>query len=58
MTSAALADANRAIREAATATAEWLVQDEDRDGLTNRQELELGTLPPKKHGVLSKGTQR
>jgi eukaryotic-like serine/threonine-protein kinase len=28
-----------------TATATWLLQDDDRDGLTNGQELQLNTLP-------------
>jgi serine/threonine protein kinase len=30
---------------AKTATAVWLAEDEDKDGLTNQQEEELGTLP-------------
>jgi hypothetical protein len=30
--------------EAATATKTWMEQDDDRDGLTNGQELDLGTL--------------
>jgi len=32
---------------AATATETWLAGDDDRDGLTNRRELELNTLPLK-----------
>ena len=47
-TAEALAGANQATIEAATATATWLDGDDDRDGLTNRQELELGTLPSKR----------
>lgn len=43
-TAAQLAGANQATIEAATATAIWLDQDDDRDGLTNRRELELNTL--------------
>ncbi len=31
-------------KDGATATAEWLKQDDDRDGLTNEQESQLGTL--------------
>jgi len=30
------------------ATAEWLEQDSDRDGLSNKEELEIGTLPEKR----------
>jgi serine/threonine protein kinase len=40
-----LANANSATQQAATATAEWLTFDDDRDGLTNLQEIQLGTLP-------------
>jgi hypothetical protein len=40
--------AYQATSAAATATATWLGQDDDRDSLTNRQELELGTLPDKR----------
>jgi eukaryotic-like serine/threonine-protein kinase len=31
--------------QAATATEAWMILDDDRDGLDNRKELELGTLP-------------
>lgn len=41
----AIANANQATRQAATATASWMLLDDDKDGLTNQQELELGTLP-------------
>jgi hypothetical protein len=44
-TALALANANVATQQAATVTATWLEADDDRDGLVNRQELELGTLP-------------
>jgi serine/threonine protein kinase len=37
--------ATAAAIEAATATATWMDQDDDRDGLTNRQELDLNTKP-------------
>lgn len=42
--------ANAAAQESsvATATAAWFTRDDDRDGLTNKQELELGTLPNKR----------
>ena len=40
-----LSGANVEILQAVTATAAWLDLDDDRDGLTNRQELELNTLP-------------
>jgi hypothetical protein len=40
-----VAGANQATIEAATATAIWLDGDDDRDGLTNRDELRLNTLP-------------
>ncbi len=40
----ALESANQATIDAVTATAEWLEDDTDDDGLSNRQELELGTL--------------
>jgi len=33
---------------AATATATWLTLDDDRDGLTNEQEVKLGTFPDKR----------
>ncbi len=41
-------NANQATRDAATATASWLAADDDKDGLTNAEELELGTLPNKR----------
>jgi hypothetical protein len=44
-TQTALAQTNLNAAQAATATALWLDQDDDRDGLTNRQELKLNTLP-------------
>jgi Tol biopolymer transport system component len=34
--------------QAATATQTWLGEDDDRDGLTNGQEVELNTLPDKR----------
>lgn len=40
-----LKNANQATLQAATETAAWMEEDDDRDGLTNRQELDLGTLP-------------
>ena len=40
-----LLNANSATQQAATVTAEWLGLDDDRDGLVNQQELQLGTLP-------------
>jgi serine/threonine protein kinase len=40
-----IASANQATLQALTATAQWLGGDDDVDGLTNQQELELGTLP-------------
>jgi serine/threonine protein kinase len=40
-----VAGANRTTVEAATATAIWLDEDDDRDRLSNRQELEVGTRP-------------
>ena len=40
-----IASSNQATLQAVTATAEWLALDDDVDGLTNQQELELGTLP-------------
>ena len=41
----AIVNANSATQQAATATAVWKTQDDDRDGLTNGEELQLGTLP-------------
>lgn len=41
-------NANSATQQAATATATWLVGDDDRDGLTNGKELEINTLPNKR----------
>ena len=41
----AVVNANSATQQAATATETWLALDDDRDGLTNLQELQLGTLP-------------
>jgi hypothetical protein len=43
-----LRTANEATRAAATTTAEWLGQDDDRDGLTNREEQAGKTLPNKR----------
>jgi len=43
-----LNNANSATQQAATATATWLVGDDDRDGLTNGKELEINTLPNKR----------
>jgi serine/threonine protein kinase len=40
-----LANANQATLQAVTATAAWLAGDDDQDGLSNQQELELRTLP-------------
>ena len=40
-----IASANQATLQAVTATAQWMAGDDDVDGLTNQQELELGTLP-------------
>jgi hypothetical protein len=40
-----LTNANQATIAAVTATATWLEMDDDADGLTNRQEIELSTLP-------------
>jgi len=42
-TALALLGANQSTQDAATQTAAWLQEDDDRDGLTNAQELELGT---------------
>lgn len=47
-TVAALQNANEATRQAATLTADWLVRDDDADGITNGEELKLGTLPDKR----------
>jgi pSer/pThr/pTyr-binding forkhead associated (FHA) protein len=44
-TEQSLAGANIETIQAVTATAAWLDLDDDRDGLTNRMELELGTSP-------------
>jgi serine/threonine protein kinase len=47
-TASGLENANLATREAATATASWLEADDDKDGLTNGEELSLNTLPNKR----------
>jgi serine/threonine protein kinase len=47
-TALGLENANQATREAATATASWLNADDDKDGLTNGEELALNTLPNKR----------
>jgi hypothetical protein len=39
---------NQAILSAATATANWLAADDDKDNLSNAKELELNTLPSKR----------
>ena len=44
-TEQSLSGANVETLQAVTATAAWMDLDDDRDGLTNRQELELKTLP-------------
>jgi len=44
-TAESLVNANAATLQAVTATAAWLSLDSDEDGLTNLQELQLGTLP-------------
>lgn len=47
-TAAAALDLNKATAEAATATSAWLPLDDDKDGLTNAEELDLNTLPNKR----------
>jgi hypothetical protein len=47
-TQAAQATAQQATLEAATATANYLAQDDDRDGLSNEVEQQLGTRPDKR----------
>ena len=44
----AISNANQATQDAATATASWLLADDDKDGLTNGKELELNTLTNKR----------
>ncbi|MBN1148839.1 MAG: FHA domain-containing protein, partial [Anaerolineales bacterium] len=47
-TTDALSNANMSTVQALTATASWLMADDDRDGLSNEKELALGTLPNKR----------
>jgi len=47
-TALALQNANQSTVDAATATSAWLEQDDDKDGLSNREELALNTLPAKR----------
>ena len=47
-TALALEGANQATLSAVTATAAWLIADDDKDSLSNAKELELGTLPNKR----------
>ena len=44
-TAAALGSANQATSLAATATSSWMLADDDQDGLTNKQETQVGTNP-------------
>lgn len=48
LTQTAIPRATLDVEQAKTATATWLGEDDDRDGLTNARELELGTLPDKR----------
>lgn len=47
-TALALLIANQSTKSAATQTANWLNEDDDRDGLTNEEELTLGTMSDKR----------
>lgn len=47
-TAASMLNLNQATASAATATSAWLLLDDDKDGLTNAEELELNTLPNKR----------
>lgn len=47
-TALAVQGANQATLDSATATARWLEMDNDKDGLTNAEEISLNTLPDKR----------